>query len=65
MTVSDIREAVPFDTVLWIQQTNGEYCEAVEAYRLSRKYDDKAVNTMYPEHYGALGCTGITVVLED
>lgn len=64
MTVSDIREAVPFDTVLWIQQGNGEYCEAGEAYQLSRKYDDKAVNTMYPEHYESMFSTGITVVLE-
>lgn len=64
MTVSDIRETVPFDTVLWIQRTNGEYCEAGEAHRLSYKYDDKAVKTMYPEHYESMFCTGITVVLE-
>ena len=64
MTVSDIRKTVPFDTVLWIQRTNDEYCEANEAGCLSRKYDDEAVKAMYPEHYKALGCTGITVVLE-
>ncbi len=64
MTVSDIREVVPFDTVLWIQRASGEYCEENEADCLSHKYDDKTVKTMYPEHYKVLGCVGITVVLE-
>lgn len=64
MTVSGIREAVPFDTILWIQRTDGEYCEAGEAYSLSYKYDDKAVSIMYPEYYKSMLCTGITVVLE-
>lgn len=65
MTVRDIRDAVPFNTVLWIQRTNGEYCEAEEAYKLSYKYDNKEVSTMYPEHYKSMFCTGITVVLGD
>lgn len=65
MTVSDIRETVSFNTVLWIQRASGDYCEVGEAHSLSYKYDDKAVKTMYPEHYEALDCTGMTVVLED
>ena len=63
MTVSDIRNMVPSDVTLWIQTESEEYCEANEAGCLSHKYDDKEVKSMYPEHYKALGCTGITVII--
>ena len=63
MTVNDIRNTVPDGTTLWIQTESEEYREAGEAGCLSRKYDGKEVKAMYPEHYKALGCTGITVVI--
>lgn len=48
---------------MWIQEESEKYCEANEAECLSHKYDDKEVKAMYPEHYKALGCTGITVII--
>mgnify|MGYP007103937521 CR=1 FL=1 len=63
MTVCDIRNIVPGDITLWIQEEDEKYCEANEAECLSRKYDDKEVKAIYPEHYRALGCTGITVII--
>lgn len=64
MTVHDIREIVTQGTTLWIQTRAGKYCEANEAGCLSHKWDDKSIAVMYQERYPAMGCTGITVVLE-
>lgn len=61
MTIRELRATVPPDTVLWIETTGEEYCEAGECAQLSHEYDDKTIKTMYPEHYQSLYCTGITV----
>lgn len=63
MTVYDIRKLVPENITLWIQTDLDEYCESNESGCLSHKWDNKTVKEMYPEHYPALGCTGITVVV--
>lgn len=60
MTIYDLRATVSLDTVLWIETAEGAYCEAGESAHLSHKYDDRAIKSMYPEHYKSLYCTGIT-----
>lgn len=61
MTVYELRATVTPDTVLWIETTEEQYCEAGEASHLSHNYDDKTIKIIYPEHYQSLYCTGITV----
>lgn len=61
MNIYELMATVTPDTVLWIETTEEQYCEAGEAARLSHKYDDKIIKAMYPEHYQSLYCTGITV----
>ena len=64
VTVFEIRQKIPSGCTIWLQTETGEYIEANEAACLSHNHDDRAVESMYPEYYNSLCCTGITVVIQ-
>lgn len=61
MTIKELRDVTPKDTVLWIETEQEEYIESGENEYLSYKHDDKRITKIYPEYYKALCVTGITV----
>ena len=62
MKVRELREAVPGDTLLWIETEQEEYREAGENSRLSCKYDDVTIVQMFPQLLAITATAGLELI---
>ena len=64
MTFGELKNVVPNDVTLWLQDRNGSCIDNDEMQYLKDKYDAMRVIKIYPEKYLAISSMGITVELE-
>lgn len=64
MTFGKLKNVIPNDVTLWLQDKNGDCIDNGEMRYLTDKYDAMRVIRIYPEKYAAISSMGITVELE-
>ena len=64
MEFVELKDIIPSDVVVWLQDSNGDCIDNGELGYLSGSYDKMHVLRIYPERYPSISSRGITVELE-
>ena len=64
MVFGELKNIIPTNVVVWLQDRNGDCIDNGEVGYLSDSYDNMRVIRIYPEKYPAISSMGITVELE-
>lgn len=64
MEFGELKNIIPTNVVVWLQDSNGDCIDNGELGYLTDKYDTKRVFRIYPERYPAISSMGITVEVE-
>ena len=64
MQFGELKNIIPTNVVVWLQDSNGDCIDNGGLGYLTDKYDTMRVFRIYPERYPAISSMGITVELE-